>query len=68
MLGMALETKNSAGSDELQLVKCFVCIVLGVQNKQLTMEIENMYDEFEMELMIRLRKERKTTNKSNVHI
>ena len=66
MLGMALETSRSSDLRETHLVKCFVCIVLGVQNKQITMEIENMYDQFEMELLVRLRRERKKMRKGEV--
>ena len=44
LLGMALETKKTTKSlDEVNLVKCFVCVVLDVSRKELLDEIEDMY-------------------------
>ena len=46
------------------MVQCFVCIVLGISDKQITSEIEDMYDHFEMALSMKLRRERKRFRKS----
>ena len=64
LLGMSLEDRNASKLDDTHLVQCFVCIVLGVSDKQITMEIENLYQHFEMDLGVRLRKERKKFYKS----
>ena len=45
LLGMALETKKSTKIlDEVQLVKCFVCVVLDVSRNELLEEIEDLYE------------------------
>ena len=45
LLGMALETKKSTKIlDEVQLVKCFVCVILDVSRKELLEEIEDLYE------------------------
>ena len=45
LLGMALETKKCTKMlDEVQLVKCFVCIVLDVSRRELFEEIEELYE------------------------
>lgn len=45
LLGMALETKKSTKIlDEVQLVKCFVCVVLDVSRNELLEEIEVLYE------------------------
>ena len=45
LLGMALETKKSTKIlDHVNLVKCFVCIVLDVSRHELLEEIENLYE------------------------
>ncbi|XP_031553760.1 uncharacterized protein LOC116290796 [Actinia tenebrosa] len=59
LLGMALEERKTKMFGDENLVKCFVCIVMGVTDKKLNMEIEDIYDHFEYQLSNRLRKERK---------
>ena len=45
LLGMALETKKCAKTlDDVNLVKCFVCIVLDVSRKEMLEEIEDLYE------------------------
>ena len=48
LLGMSMEEKKASKLDDVNLVQCFVCIVLGVNDKEISAEIENMYDYFEM--------------------
>ncbi|XP_020603148.1 uncharacterized protein LOC110042140 isoform X2 [Orbicella faveolata] len=59
LLGMSMEEKKASKLDDVNLVQCFVCIVLGVNDKAIAAEIENMYDHFEMDLAVKLRRERK---------
>ncbi|XP_028512563.1 uncharacterized protein LOC110231434 [Exaiptasia diaphana] len=59
LLGMALEEKKTKKPGDETLVKCFVCIVMGITDKQVTMEIETMYDNVEMTLTDKLKEERK---------
>ena len=59
LLGMSMEEKKASKLDDENLVQCFVCVVLGVSDKQIASEIENMYDHFEMDLAVKLRRERK---------
>ncbi|RMX50741.1 hypothetical protein pdam_00018281 [Pocillopora damicornis] len=63
LLGMAMEEKKASKLDDVHLVQCFVCIVLGVCDKEIASEIESMYYHFEMDLAIRLRRERKKTRR-----
>lgn len=58
LLGMSMEEKKASKLDDVNLVQCFVCIVLGVSDKEITAEIETMYDHFEMDLAVKLRRER----------
>ena len=67
LLGMAMEEKKASKLDDVNLVQCFVCIVLGVNDKAITAEIENMYDHFEMDLAVKLRRERKKTRRREYH-
>ena len=64
LLGMSMEEKKASALDDVNMVQCFVCIVLGVNDKQITSEIENMYDHFEMDLAVKLRRERKKFRRS----
>lgn len=59
LLGMSMEEKKASKLDDVNMVQCFVCIVLGISDKQITSEIEQMYDHFEMALSMKLRRERK---------
>lgn len=63
LLGMAMEEKKASQLDDVHLVQCFVCIVLGVCDKEIASEIESMYNHFEMDLAVRLRRERKKTRR-----
>ncbi|KXJ19027.1 hypothetical protein AC249_AIPGENE10989 [Exaiptasia diaphana] len=60
-----LEAKQSLEKDVsdvvcvIGVVQCFVCIVMGITDKQVTMEIETMYDNVEMTLNDKLKEERK---------
>ena len=64
LLGMSMQEKKVSKLDDVNMVQCFVCIVLGVTDKQITSEIEHMYDQFEMDLSVKLRKERQRYRKS----
>ena len=64
LLGMSMEEKKASTLDDVNMVQCFVCIVLGVNDKEITSEIENMYDQFEMDLAVKLRRERKKFRRS----
>ena len=44
LLGMALEAKKCKTLDEVNLVECFVCIVLDVSRKEQMEEIEHLYE------------------------
>ncbi|XP_074634153.1 uncharacterized protein LOC141892713 [Acropora palmata] len=59
LLGMAMEEKKASKLDDVNMVQCFVCIVLGINDKQITAEIDEMYDHFEWTLTVKLQKERK---------
>ena len=61
---MSMQEKKASKLDDVNMVQCFVCIVLGVTDKQITSEIEHMYDQFEMDLNVKLRKERQRYRKS----
>ncbi|CAH3131642.1 unnamed protein product [Porites lobata] len=63
LLGMSMQEKKASKLDDVNMVQCFVCIVLGVTDKQITSEIEHMYDQFEMDLNVKLRKERQRYRK-----
>ena len=64
LLGMSMEDKKVSRLDDTNLVQCFVCIVLGVCDKEITAEIENIYYHFEMDLAVKLRRERKKMRRS----
>ena len=64
LLGMSMQEKKASKLDDVNMVQCFVCIVLGVTDKQITSEIEHMYDQFEMDMNVKLRKERQRYRKS----
>lgn len=63
LLGMSMEEKKASKLDDVNMVECFVCIVLGISDKQMRMEIDEMYDQFEMVLAVKLQKERKRFRK-----
>ena len=63
---MSMQEKKASKLDDVNMVQCFVCIVLGVTDKQITSEIEHMYDQFEMDLNVKLRKERQRYRKSKL--
>lgn len=66
LLGMAMEEKKASKLDDVNMVQCFVCIVLGINDKQITAEIDEMYDHFEWTLTVKLQKERKRFRKSKL--
>ena len=47
LLGMSLESKSPKSLNEVNLVQCFVCIVLDVGRQDVLDEVENMYEESE---------------------
>ncbi|CAH3021668.1 unnamed protein product [Porites evermanni] len=59
LLGMSMGEKRSPKLDDVNMVQCFVCIVLGITDGQITSEIETIYDRFKMDLNVKLQKERK---------
>ena len=67
LLGMALETKKSTKMlDDVNLVKCFVCIVLDVSRHELLEEIENLYEFNEKKTEEQIKIESKRTWKSKL--
>ena len=68
LLGMSLEDRKSKKLDETNLVRSFVCIVMGINNKQINMEIEGMYAHFEKDVIIKLKKERKRVKRCTLTI
>ena len=58
LLGMSMGEKKSPKLDDVNMVQCFVCIVLGITDVQITSEIETIYDRFKMDLNVKLQKER----------
>ena len=58
LLGMSMGEKKSPKLDDVNMVQCFVCIVLGITDGQITSEIETIYDRFKMDLNVKLQKER----------
>lgn len=61
LLGMAMETCKSRYHDEVNLVKCFVCIVLGINSHQLSSEVENILENIDMDIKVAIGKSNKTT-------
>ena len=58
LLGMSMGEKKSPKLDDVNMVQCFVCMVLGITDGQITSEIETIYDRFKMDLNVKLQKER----------
>ena len=48
LLGMSMEEKKASKLDDVNLVQCFLCLVLGVNDKEISAEIENMYNHVKM--------------------
>ena len=67
LLGMSMEETKASRLDDVNVVQCFVCVVLGVNDKEIASEIENMYDHFEMDLAVKLRRERKKMKRCKHH-
>ena len=44
---------------EPMLVKCFVCIVLGINSQQLNKEVENVLESMEMDISVKILKSSK---------
>jgi hypothetical protein len=61
MLGMAMEPHTPKGPGDINLVKCFVCIVLGIGSQQLAREVENILDGMEKNLKLEVIKSTKRT-------
>ena len=55
LLGMSLETKSPKSLNEVNLVQCFVCIVLDVGRQDVLHEVENMYEESEKSTQEKIR-------------
>ena len=68
LLGMSMEEKKASKLDDVNMVQCFVCIVLGINDKQITAEIDEMYDHFEWTLAVKLQKERKRFRRSKLRL
>lgn len=47
LLGQALESKSSYSQDKVQLVQCFVSIVLGIQSGQINNAIEDLQEKMQ---------------------
>ena len=61
LLGMAMETCKSRYHDEVNLVKSFVCIVLGINSRQLSNEVENIMENIDMDIKVAIGKSNKRT-------
>ena len=48
LLGISMKEKKASKLDDVNLVQCFVCLVIGVKVKEIPAEIENMYKHVEM--------------------
>lgn len=59
LLGMAMETCKPRYHDEVNLVKCFVCIVLGINSHQLSDEVENIMENIDMDIKVAIGKSNK---------
>lgn len=59
LLGMAMETCKPHYHDEMNLVKCFVCIVLGINSHQLSCEVENIMENIDMDIKVAIGKSNK---------
>lgn len=67
LLGMAMERKFSRSFEDAHLVKCFVCIVLDVNRREILDEMENLYAVTEMSLKARvLRAQRRTWKRLSI--
>ncbi|XP_031569085.1 uncharacterized protein LOC116303646 [Actinia tenebrosa] len=54
LLGMAMEPRTPKGPEDLNVVKCFVCIVLGIGTKQMAREVETILDGMESNLKLQV--------------
>ena len=68
LLGMAMESCSPRKLEEVNLVKCFVCIVLGINSNQLTSEVKNILDSTEMDIKVAIRQSSKRTWKSKFRL
>jgi len=59
LLGMAMETCKSRYHEEVNLVKSFVCIVLGINSRQLSNEVENIMENIDMDIKVAIGKSNK---------
>ena len=64
LLGMSMEEKEASKLNDINLVQSFVCMVLGVSDKEIKSEIGNMYNRFDVEVAAKLRKERRKASRS----
>lgn len=63
LLGMSMEEKEASKLNDINLVQSFVCMVLGVSDKEIKSEIGNMYNRFDVEVAAKLRKERRKASR-----
>ena len=68
LLGMAMETCKSRRHGEVNLVKCFVCIVLGINSHQLAGAVENIVESIDMDIKVAIGKSNKTTCRSKLRL
>lgn len=61
LLGMAMEPCKPRYHDEVNLVKSFVCIVLGINSQQLSSEVENIMENIDMDIKVAIGKSQKRT-------
>ena len=59
-----MEEKEASKLNDINLVQSFVCMVLGVSDKEIKSEIGNMYNRFDVEVAAKLRKERRKASRS----
>jgi len=61
LLGMAMETCKPRRHGEVNLVKCFVCIVLGINSHQLSDEVKNIMENIDMDINVAIGKSNRRT-------
>ena len=63
LLGQALEAKSAQTIDEINLVECFVSIVLGIQSRQVQSAIDDLQRVFQQQAEFKAKKEKRTKRK-----
>ena len=59
LLGQALETKNAKKMNEINLVSCFVSIILGIQSRQVAMAIDDIQSNIHQKMEYKVKTDRR---------